>query len=119
MTLGEIQEEDNLIAELKKEIGDLKRSNALLRKHKKLSEQELNNRKRITIEQFCARNNLTKGLYYALAKDGLAPKSYKLCNDKGEPIMKRSFINVDEEKEWQDDPKRWQQYTYDMSHTKQ
>ena len=55
---------------------------------------------------------------HELAKEGLAPKSYKLCNDKGEPVIKRSFINISDEEAWQKDPKRWQQYDYDMSHTK-
>mgnify|MGYP001212966196 FL=1 len=118
MNIAAAHQEDDIVEKLKKENADLQRKVTLLEKHKKLTEQEINNRKRITVDQFCARNNLSKVMYYELAKEGLAPKSYKLCNDKGEPVIKRSFINISDEEAWQKDPKRWQQYDYDMSHTK-
>ena len=118
MNIAAAHQEDDIVEQLRKENADLQRKISLLEKHKKLTEQEINNRKRITVDQFCARNNMSKVMYYSLAKEGLAPKSYKLCNDKGEPVIKRSYINIADEEEWQNDPKRWQQYNYDMSHTK-
>ena len=112
------RDEDNLVDSLKKEVADLRKAKTLLEKHKKLNEQEFNNRKTITIDQFCARNNLNKPLYYALVKDGLVPKAVKLVDNEGKPVMRRSFIRIEDEAKWQADPNRWKHYDYDMGHTK-
>tara|TARA_Y100001938_G_C8000550_1_gene384459 strand:+ start:133 stop:522 length:390 start_codon:yes stop_codon:yes gene_type:complete len=118
MNIAAAHQEDDIVEQLRKENADLQRKISLLEKHKKLNDQELNNRHSITIDQFCARNNLTKGLYYELANNNLAPKSYKLTDDNGKPLLRRSFIRIKDEKAWRDNPKRWRQYTYDMGHTK-
>ena len=76
MTLSEAVEEDNLIDELRKKVADLERANSLLKKHAKVCEHERANRNNITVHEFCARNNLSRQMYYVLLKDGLVPKPF-------------------------------------------
>ena len=121
MTLNEAVEEDNLIADLRKKIADQQRAISMLQRHAKVCEHERANRNNITVHEFCARNNMSRQMFYNLLnnEDGpLVPKPFKLVNNKGEPVMKKSFISLKQEAQWRKDANRWKEYTYDMSHTK-
>ena len=119
MTLSEAVEEDNLIDELRKKVADLERANTLLKRHAKVCEYERANRNNITVHEFCARNHLSRQMFYILLKDGLVPKPFYLVNKEGKPVLKKSFISLADEEKWRKDESKWKEYTYDTSHTKE
>ena len=97
MNIQAAQVEDDVIESLKKDNANLRRSIKLLRRNAEINAGQKN---MMTVDDFCFRNSMSRGTYYALLADGLVPQPITLTNKKGEPVMRRQFIKLADEKEW-------------------
>ena len=117
MNIAAAHKEDDEIEKLQRQITNLKRSNTLLKKNADL--EATVEKQMLTVDQFCVRNSLSRGMYYKLLREGLVPKPVALKDKNGNSVMRRQFIKVADEEAWLKNSKNFVVEDMDTNHLRE